>query len=244
MEILFTDPLRPFWISFAVILLLLLVEITLMLLGLSTSLESGDAELGNLETSGGLDFDGGIDLQGLDLPEDGVTPALLSDAIARSNEKPAMISPKRSLLDRLGLTRVPVAVWLSALLLSFASFGILLQLTLNSLFGMTLPAMEASLLVVPVSFYVTRFLAEIVGNFFPKIESSAMTRRMLSNHRGELVTGPARRGRAGEVRLLDRHGNLHYLMAEPYFDDAEIAPGSEVALLRLRNNDLRITPLS
>lgn len=243
MDILFSDPLSPFWIAMATVVLLLILELLLMFLGFSTSLESGDGPLGEVEAGLG-DLDGALDIEGLDLDGGELTPALLSDAIARSNEKPVMISPGRSFLDRIGLTRVPVAIWLSAFLLSFGSLGILFQTGLHGLIGFTLPKLEASLLMVPPALYVTRFLSEVVGNFFPKIETSAMTLRMLSSHRGETITGPARRGRAAEVRIKDRHGNLHYLMAEPYAEEGEIAPGTEVLLVRLRNGDLRILPLS
>jgi len=244
MEFFFTDPLSPFWIALVTVIFLLILEILLMVLGFSTSLESGDPNLGDLEAGLGGDYDTGLDLEGIDLESGELTPALLSDVIARSNENPVMISPRRSFLDRIGLTRVPVAIWLSAFLLSFASLGILLQTMLHGLTGFTLPKLEASLLMVPPALYVTRFLSEVVGNFFPKIETTAMTRRMLSSHRGETITGPARRGRAAEVRIRDRHGNLHYLMAEPYADEGEIAPGTEVLLVRLRNGDLRILPIS
>lgn len=244
MDILLSDPMSPFWIALATVVFLLILEVLLMVLGFSTSLESGDGPLGEVEAGLGGDFDAGLDIEGLDLDGAELTPALLSDAIARSNEKPVMISPGRSFLDRIGLTRVPVAIWLSAFLLSFGSLGILFQTGLHGLIGFTLPKLEASLLMVPPALYITRFLSEVVGNFFPKIETSAMTMRMLSSHRGETITGPARRGRAAEVRIKDRHGNLHYLMAEPYAEESEIAPGTEVLLVRLRNGDLRILPLS
>lgn len=41
--------------------------------------------------------------------------------------------------------------------------------------------------------------------------------------RGTVTQGTARAGSAAEVRLRDRHGNLHFMRCEP-FHDADIIP--------------------
>ena len=67
---------------------------------------------------------------------------------------------------------------------------------------------------------------------------------MIALGMGVVTQGTARRGAPTEVRLTDRHGNTHYIRAEPLKDDDVIVAGTQVLVLRHKLNEgYRIVPL-
>jgi hypothetical protein len=94
---------------------------------------------------------------------------------------------------------------------------------------------------------VARVVAGIVGGLVKPNETTATGPQFLGGLRGIVTQGTARRGSAAEVRLRDRHGNLHFLRCEPFRETDVIPQGTEVLTLRQRNPGggwgLRILPI-
>ena len=69
--------------------------------------------------------------------------------------------------------------------------------------------------------------------------------RQLARRRGVVTQGTASRGRPAEVRVVDRHGNAHFLRAEPLGDGDVIAQGTEVLVVSApREAGHRLVPLA
>ena len=139
--------------------------------------------------------------------------------------------------------RVPVMIRAATLLLSFGVTGFLLQ----SLAG-PLPLLWAVPAAAIAALAFTRSFARHFARLIPSLETTATTAQFMGGLRGTVTQGIARHGAPAEVRVHDRHGNLHYLRCEP-FRAADILPeGTEVLTLRERTGPgqwtLRILPLT
>jgi hypothetical protein len=66
----------------------------------------------------------------------------------------------------------------------------------------------------------------------PGDESTAVGLDDLVGRRGTITIGTARRGSPAQARVADVHGQVHYVMVEPYDDDHSIGQGETVRLDR------------
>ena len=108
---------------------------------------------------------------------------------------------------------------------------------ISGLIGWLLPA---SIVAVPAALAGIWFAKTFGAGFaraLPKTETTAMSERHLGRPTGVVTQGVAKRGRPSEVKVKDQHGNTHYLRGEPLKDEAEIAAGTEVRVLRHRFED-------
>ena len=211
--------LAPFTLALAILGLLLLVEVLAALAGGSLLSLGGD---------GGLDADGDPDL-GTDAPDSDATGAAEGDGLAAL----------------LGLAHAPMLVWLAAFLIGFALSGLLVQWVADGLLGDPLPAALAAIPALAAGLAFARMFAGAFARLLPRHETTALEHRQLARTRGVITQGTASRGRPAEVRVRDRHGNIHYLRAEPLSDGARLPTGTEVAVTRDHaSRALRLVPLT
>ena len=137
-----------------------------------------------------------------------------------------------------GFGRVPFLIWFAALLAGFGASGFAVQFTGPWPLWLAVPAAA----VAGVLF--TRAFSGLFARAIPQLETASVTPRQLARRRGRVTQGTMRRGRAAEVRVTDRHGNTHYVRAEPLRDADEISRGAEVLTVWDRRADaLRVVSL-
>lgn len=229
LDLFLTPQSFPFAVALAVVLGLFVIELAMALIG-GTLLGSGgegpdldmDADFDfSAEVEAGIDLDGGgFDLEGpdsTDLDIDGPSTSL-------------------GLLSWIGVQQVPFLIWLVSFLTMFGLAGLILQSTLISLFQAPLPALVAALIVLVPALALARLIATWVAQIMPKTETTATPIRALAGCHGTITQGTAARGKPAEVKIRDRHDNIHYLRVEPVRDDKVFPKGSFVVLARKRGN--------
>ncbi|WP_412555353.1 YqiJ family protein [Shimia sp. MIT1388] len=212
----------PFSIALAVVLGLFLLEIVTALLGgsilgMGTDAPDIDADLDfdfSAEIEAGVDMADGFD--GADIPEAEGTNA--------------------GLFTWLGARDVPVLIWLVSFLTMFGLFGLILQAVASNLMGAQLATVLAVVIVTIPALAVTRVIANWVALLMPKTETTALRARHLGGYHGIITQGTASRGKPAEVKIKDRHGNVHYLRVEPLNDDDRFEKGADVTLIRKRGD--------
>lgn len=239
-------PVAPFTVALSLLLTLVLLEVIALLLGGSMLGMDGEAEF-DLDVE--LDIaDVGLADIGVDLTSMDVDLADYELLDAEALDADPTLEPQTSpsaLTQWLGIGKVPLAIWIAALLAGFGASGHVLQATAEAFIGRPLPVALAALPALYAGIWLAKTFGSAVARVIPKSESTALMRRQLSRKRGVVSQGTARRGAQAEVRLTDRHGNLHYIRAEPLVDSDEIAQGTEVLVLRDRRTDrFTLVPLT
>lgn len=233
-DILLASYMTPFTLALGLLFALLALELVSALMGGSLLGMGGDAD-----AEFDLDVDAGTDFEAFDM--DGPDLDVLDGPDAELEALEAPAGP----LAWLGLGKVPFLIWLAVFLMSFGLGGFVLQTTLLSSLGFALPAGLAGLGMAPVGLWCARQFSSVFARLLPKTESAAVSKNHLGRRRGVVSQGTAARGKPAEVRVLDRHGNTHYLRAEPMRDDQEFPQGTEVLVLRKSLNEgYRLVALS
>lgn len=257
LDILTNPDLRLFSTLLFIVGGLLLLEIALMMLGITSQLGEGDVGL-DVDADVDLGADGMAALDGVDAADmvdiepvgiesfDSLDAADGMDAMdnfdAISEAQTASVSPA-GLLDLLGITKVPSAVWLAGLLTFISALGFMVQGLVNTIGLGFLPSMLVLAIVFVPALFITARFAGFVGGLIPGIETSAIGAHAFHKRRGVVSGGTARKGRAAEVRWVDGYGNSHYLMAEPLDASDTISQGTQVLILRTRDKQARIISL-
>jgi len=214
---LLTPNALPFAIALAVTAGLFLIEIISLIMGATVLGLGGEAPDLDVDTDFDLSLD--IDINGLD-----------ADVASQIGQAPS------GLLTWVGARDVPFLIWLVSFLTMFGLFGLLIQSLAMSLLETPLFTLLAVLMAVVPALAVTRIIANWVALIMPKTETSAMRTRFLGGHNGIITQGTATRGNPAEVKIRDRHGNLHYLRVEPLDDAGIFEQGSKVTLIRKRGD--------
>ena len=135
------------------------------------------------------------------------------------------------LLGWLGIGRVPLLMLLVVFLALFGLAGLALQQFAGPLsLWIAVPAAAAAAL--PLTGLGARGLARIM----PGDETTAVGLDELVGRRGTITIGTARRGSPAQARVSDVHGQVHYVMVEPYDDDHSFGQGDTVRLDRRDGN--------
>jgi len=137
-----------------------------------------------------------------------------------------------ALTTLLGLGRVPLLIWLSALLFVFATVGIIGQSVLTSMLGAPLSAGWAALLAGGAALPLNSLAMRPLGAIMPKDETTAIALDELVRRDAEIQIGTARAGSPARARVVDRHGQPHFVMVEPHDQDQELNAGDTVLLVR------------
>lgn len=137
-----------------------------------------------------------------------------------------------ALTTLLGLGRVPLLIWLAALLFVFGTTGVIGQAVLTSLLGAPLPAgwaaLAAGAAALPLNSIAMRPLAAIM----PQDETTAIGLDDLVRRDAEIQIGTSRPGSPARAKVIDVHGQAHFVMVEPHDADQELNAGDTVLLVR------------
>lgn len=140
-------------------------------------------------------------------------------------------SPHAGLLDWLGLgAELPILIWLTSLLGCFTLSGLAIQQTAAALTGtpLTWPVAAAGALLAGT--LLNTFVANGLARIMPGFESTAISSDDLLRQRGTILEGIARRGLPARAKVIDYHGQAHFIMVEPH-DDGDAIPSGETVLL-------------
>jgi len=137
-----------------------------------------------------------------------------------------------ALTTLLGLGRVPMLIWLAALLFLFATIGVIGQSVLAGILGAPLSAGWAMLAAggaaLPLNSLAMRPLAAIL----PKDETTAIDIDDLVRRDAEIQIGTARAGSPARAKVIDVHGQAHFVMVEPHDQTLALNAGDTVLLVR------------
>ena len=137
-----------------------------------------------------------------------------------------------ALTTLLGLGRVPLLIWLAALLFVFAAVGLMGQAVVAGLLGAPLSAGWAALAAggaaVPLNSLAMRPLAAVL----PKDETTAIDLDDLVRRDAEIQIGTARAGSPARAKVIDVHGQAHFVMVEPHDQTLALNAGDTVLLVR------------
>ncbi|MEO1775537.1 MAG: OB-fold-containig protein [Pseudomonadota bacterium] len=214
--------LLPFAGALGLVAGLCLLEVLMAFAGLSMLGEAG------ADAGGDLGVDAGTEV-GFDAEADADFDAEVEAGGAAAG----------GLLSWLGVGQVPLMIWLAGTLTAFGIAGYGLQLLAATVLGAPAPALLAAGVALVPGVAAGASVARLLGRLVPKTESTAISTRSYGGRRGVITTGTARRDNPAEVRFRDAHGNTHYTMVEPIHDDDELPEGTEVAIVRLREGQLR-----
>lgn len=220
-ELLTSPNTLPFSVALAVVLGLFLLEVLSALvggsiLGVGTDAPDVDVELDfdlSAEIDAGIDLADGLD--GAEAPE-----AMTSGGV----------------FTWIGARDVPFLIWLVSFLTMFGLFGLILQSVSNGWLGTELYSLIAAAIVFIPALSVTRVIANWVALLMPKTETTALRARHLGGCNGTITQGSASRGKPAEVKIKDRHNNIHYLRVEPLMEEDVFPEGSDVTLIRKRGD--------
>jgi membrane protein implicated in regulation of membrane protease activity len=131
------------------------------------------------------------------------------------------------LLGWLGVGRVPLLMLLVVFLAFFGLAGLAIQQ-----FAGPLPLLIAVPAAVAAALPLAGIGARALARIMPGDETTAIGLDELVGRRGTITIGTARRGSPAQARVSDVHGQVHYVMVEPYDDDHSIVEGETVRLDR------------
>jgi hypothetical protein len=137
-----------------------------------------------------------------------------------------------ALTTLLGLGRVPLLIWLAALLFVFGTTGVIGQAVLFNLLGAPLSAgwaaLAAGAAALPLNSLAMRPLAAIM----PQDETTAIGLDQLVRRDAEIQIGTARAGSPARAKVIDMHGQAHFVMVEPHDQTLAFKAGDTVLLVR------------
>lgn len=147
------------------------------------------------------------------------------------------------LLDWLGLGKdIPVLIWLTSLLACFSLVGVAIQQIATGLLGG--PAVWW--LACGGAFVGGALLNTVAANglmrIIPAIETSVISTDDLLLRRGKILEGSARRGAPARAKVIDQHGQAHFIMVEPHNDIDEIASGQSALIIRREGQIFFVLP--
>jgi hypothetical protein len=76
------------------------------------------------------------------------------------------------------------------------------------------------------------FAARGLARIMPSYESTVVSVEDLLMRRGTILEGTARRGHPARAKVVDQHGQAHYVMVEPHHDTDVVSPGETALLVR------------
>ncbi len=186
----------PFLVAMAVALFIAIIEVVSTVLGLGLSdliddlLPDMDVDAGvDVDLDADLDVDTDVDIDGLDSE-----PGIAAQA-----------------LGWLNVGRVPFLILLLLFLMLFAVGGYLVQSLAQSLFGFLLPSiLLAPAMLVPV-IPMLRLSTKAIGAMIPREETYAVGDESLVGRVATVSLGPITADNPGKAKVLDQHGNVHFV---------------------------------
>jgi hypothetical protein len=141
-------------------------------------------------------------------------------------------------LDWLGLGHeLPILIWLTSLLGCFTLSGIAIQQGATAFTRGPLHWSLASGGALIAGSLLNTLAANGLARIMPGFETSVISTDDFLRRRGTILEGTARRGSPARVKIVDQHGQAHFIMVEPHDDGDAIAAG-ETALIVRRDGKL------
>lgn len=138
-----------------------------------------------------------------------------------------------SVLDWLGLGgELPILIWLTSLLGCFTLAGIAIQQIATAVLGAPLHVGLASGGAFVAGSLLNTLAANGLARIMPGFETTAIETDDLLRRRGTILEGTARRGKPARAKVVDQHGQAHFIMVEPHDDGDAIAQGETALLVR------------
>jgi hypothetical protein len=137
-----------------------------------------------------------------------------------------------ALTTLLGLGRVPLLIWLASLLLAFGAIGLIGQQLIAGIIGAPLSAGWAALLAGAAAVPLNSLAMRPLGAVMPKDETTAIELDDLVRRDAEIQIGTARPGSPARAKVIDIHGQAHFVMVEPHDPAQELNAGDTVLLVR------------
>ncbi|MFM7404642.1 MAG: OB-fold-containig protein [Erythrobacter sp.] len=137
-----------------------------------------------------------------------------------------------ALSSLLGFGRVPLMVWLTCLLFTFGAIGLIGQSVLTNALGAPLPAGLAMLMAAGVALPFNGLTIRPLAAIMPQDETTAVPLDALVRRDAEIQIGTARAGSPARAKVLDTHGQAHFVMVEPHDASTELLTGDTVLLIR------------
>lgn len=118
-------------------------------------------------------------------------------------------------LDWLYVGRIPTMILLILFIASFCITGFLIQQLAYSFLGYFISPWLASLDALVVSFPLLKITATLLYPILPKDESTAVSGDSLIGRSAQILIGHASIGHPAQAKIIDEHGQSHFVMIEP-----------------------------
>ncbi|CAN5250671.1 YqiJ family protein [soil metagenome] len=146
-------------------------------------------------------------------------------------------------LDWLGLkTGLPVLIWLTTLLGCFTLTGFAIQQIATALTGAPLHWALASGIALLIGGIANSFASTGLARIMPEYESTVIDTEDLLMRRATVVEGASRRGHPARAKVVDQHGQAHYVMVEPHHDADVVGQGESAVLVRRQGPTFFVQP--
>ncbi|CAH0356821.1 OB-fold-containig protein [Sphingobium sp. CECT 9361] len=146
-------------------------------------------------------------------------------------------------LDWLGLkTGLPVLIWLTSLLGCFTLTGFAIQQIATAITGAPLHWALASGIALFVGGIANSFASTLLARIMPEYESTVIDTEDLLMRRATVVEGASRRGHPARAKVVDQHGQAHYVMVEPHHDADVVGQGESALLVRRQGPTFFVQP--
>jgi hypothetical protein len=114
----------------------------------------------------------------------------------------------------------------------FAVVGVVGQSVLVSMLGAPLSAGWAALVAGGAALPLNSLAMRPLGAVMPKDETTAIGLDDLVRRDAEIQIGTARAGSPARAKVIDMHGQTHFVMVEPHDTATELPAGDTVLLVR------------
>jgi hypothetical protein len=131
-------------------------------------------------------------------------------------------------LGWLHVGRAPILVLLVVFLMAFAITGLVLQWATTGVVGHALPAWIASVVAAGCALPVVRMLGGLISHVIPRDETTAVSEASFVGRLARVTGELASEGRPAQAKLMDEHGQAHYLLVEPDAPGITFARGETI----------------
>ena len=148
------------------------------------------------------------------------------------------VDSHEGLLEWLGLgDELPILIWLTSLLACFTVVGIAVQQVATAMTGGPLAWWLAAGGALVAGGLLNTLAANSLARIMPGLETTVISTDDLLRRRGTILEGTARRGAPARAKVIDQHGQAHFVMIEPH-DDADTLASGETTLIVRREGKL------
>lgn len=137
-------------------------------------------------------------------------------------------------LSWLRIGEVPVLMLLVVFLTAFGLIGLTMQSIVFGVAGVYLPQWIAAVPALFLSLPVVRVLGGLLAMILPKDETTAVYEASFVGRIATLTLGTAVRGSPAEAKLVDEHGQAHYVLVEPDAEGEAFERGTQVLITERR----------